>query len=108
MGRPTEDVLDRILSRIEVGEDNDCWNWKGVCNPHGYPIMQIGSRAKRKTCKVHRVLYQELVGKLDKDELVLHNCDNKKCLNPRHLESGNYQKNNQDAWNRGLKRRNYK
>ena len=64
---------------------------------YGYFRVLIGEskdRGQRKHFLKHRVAYWEKYGEYP--ELIRHKCNNKKCYNPDHLESGSYRDNQLD------------
>ena|SRR5882724_11110236 len=60
--------------------DTECWQCLRP-NGSGYAIKFIG----RKGYTLHREIWQELYGKLDRKMDLHHICGNKKCYNPNHL-----------------------
>lgn len=77
-----------------------CWN----CTSHKklrldqkYP----GIKAYGSIMNLHRYLYEELFGFLDKNIVVRHKCDNTFCINPEHWVSGTQKDNMQDCYDRG-------
>jgi len=48
----------------------------------------------------HRVAYVLHYGAIDDSLLILHACDNKWCINPKHMRQGTQQENIDDAVNR--------
>jgi hypothetical protein len=51
--------------------------------------------------KAHRKSYEEAYGPVPKGLLVLHHCDRKICIEPRHLYAGTYKQNMGDCIRRG-------
>lgn len=81
-----------------IEDENGCFN----CISHtqradGY--VQI--RRYGKTTRLHRYIYEEMFGFIEGGLLVRHKCDNRKCINPEHLELGTYKDNNRDQVKRG-------
>ena len=71
-----------IWARIGFGHSDDCWPWLGFIKPNGYGSLNY----KGKTKQAHRAVYECFIGSID-DELVIdHICQNKKCVNPNHLQ----------------------
>ena len=79
----------------------DCIIWEGALTPDGYP-----RRAYRGSTNVrwHRVVCATSLG-LDiediKGKVVMHVCDNPKCVNPKHLKLGNAKDNMLDRDQKG-------
>ena len=79
--------------RIDVLEGNkykDCWRYKGHINKTtGYASVQIGG----KNYRVHRLIYELVIGKISKDKVLDHLCRVKDCINPFHLEAVSQREN---------------
>jgi len=95
-------IKDRLL-RKSTSTPNGCLEWTGAIKSNGYGNMPIGSTkdGSRRTVAVHRAAYEEWNGPIG-DNWVLHSCDNKKCINPKHLYLGDRKQNIKDAIDRGL------
>lgn len=80
---PTPELLTaRFWRRIQALE-NGCWEWTGTRNEKGYGLVQIrGGRNRR----VHRVIYELLIGPIPTPLIPDHVCTNPWCANPLHLE----------------------
>lgn len=76
---------DRYLIDAATG----CWNWTGAVNQDGYAQETIRSSRTRSglsSVKVHRRIYEELVGPIAEGLVIDHKCRNARCVNPEHLE----------------------
>lgn len=92
------------LISLTLKEQNGCWLWTGDKRPNGYGVaIHCGKRIS-----VHRLMFM-LWNNLDSlgDGLVLHRCDVRLCINPRHLYLGSYVDNNRDTVKRGRYRNQY-
>lgn len=90
-----EDMKARFLERVE--KTPTCWNWTGYLNPNGYGDLKV-----KDLRGAHRVSYALFVGKIPNGLIVMHSCDNKKCVNPAHLSVGTHSQNVSDGYARGL------
>ena len=93
-------VLLRFLDRICIGDADQCWEWTGAKTVRGgYGCFRLGT----KTVTAHRWFFQRWHGvSLERNQLVLHSCDNPPCCNPHHLSMGDHQRNAVEASERGL------
>lgn len=75
--------------------DKECWDWIGVKNDNGYPILRIGGR-KGLQARVSRLTYFITYGCFNEDLFICHKCENPGCVNPSHLFTGTCKDNTQD------------
>ncbi|MGB3205459.1 MAG: HNH endonuclease [Crinalium sp.] len=58
--------------------------------------------SKTKTAYLaHRISYEFFNGRIPNGLIVMHSCDNPKCINPDHLSIGTISDNNQDKTRKG-------
>jgi len=84
-----------VLSDYNIS-NSGCWEWAGVINVDGYGMACY----KGKVIRAHRLSFQHFKGEIKNELLVLHKCDNRKCINPDHLYAGTNQDNSNDMVNR--------
>ncbi|MFW6176500.1 MAG: HNH endonuclease [Thermoplasmatota archaeon] len=51
--------------------------------------------------QVARHIYEVCLGNIEKGKVLRHKCDNPRCCNPAHLETGTIKENQQDMKRRG-------
>lgn len=73
----------RLIEILEKGIycDNGCFEWAGAFDRYGYGVTNFSQNGKRRTWKVHRLIYYLLKSDFDKGKCILHMCDNRKCFN---------------------------
>lgn len=96
MARPRGDYKERFLKLI-VKMDSECHEWRGQVKRDGYGRFCY----EAKTIQAHRAAYLLFSGPIPDGLLVLHHCDNRKCVNPEHLYLGTHQDNAMDMVRRG-------
>lgn len=91
--RPIE---DRFWEKVKVSGTDDCWEWQGTPDRHGYGRINTSS-PNVKSIFAHRLSYQIANGEIPDGMVIMHACDNPSCVNPRHLSAGSQSDNLQDA-----------
>lgn len=72
----------RLWSRIKPSADG-CWEWTGdTKSQHGYGLVFW----KGHNTRVHRVVYELLIGSIPDGLTIDHLCRVRHCVNPTHLE----------------------
>jgi hypothetical protein len=67
---------------IEVDMEG-CWGWTRGLNGQGYGMVRTEGRIKR---RAHRVMWERYKGKISPGLVLHHKCQNRRCVNPDHLE----------------------
>lgn len=99
----SEHFNERFWSKVEIGENDECWEWSAAQHEFGYGAFRVGSKAKKTACnaKSHRIAWMLFNGPIPKNRHVLHHCDNPPCCNPSHLFLGNDLVNQIDRTRKG-------
>lgn len=75
-----------------------CWLWSAGLDRKGYGVFKpTGSRLHK---RAHRISYEMHIGEIPAGLFILHKCDVRRCVNPKHLYAGTQKQNIQDALRR--------
>ena len=92
-------LASRFHSKYKKGRVGECWEWQGSLSPNGYGRIAIGRN--KSPVYAHRIAYVLAYGDIPIGVQVCHTCDNRKCVNPRHLWLGSQQDNLEDMRSKG-------
>ncbi len=88
-------ILQKILKNCTINSNN-CFNYN-LSLASEYPMITVD----RKRYKVHRLVYMLCNNcELTATQLICHQCDNKRCCNPKHLLLGDFISNRQETLQR--------
>lgn len=73
-------VIKRFLDKIIVSK-NGCWEWDAAKNNIGYGVFFF-----KKLLLAHRFSFEYFYGYTSVGLVVDHKCNNRKCVNPSHLQ----------------------
>lgn len=80
-------LKQRLWSRVLILGTDECWEWQGFKDKHGYGTISSGGKYGPHVL-VHRVAFELHCGPIPNELGVLHKCDNPPCCNPNHLFLG--------------------
>jgi len=83
---------------VTKGDPNECWEWQGYINDSGYGQFRCGNGA---LLRAHRISYEIHKGAIPDGLIILHKCDNPRCVNPDHLSVGTHADNIHDMDQKG-------
>lgn len=95
-GRKPIDPIERFKSKYIIDENTGCWNWVAALSNNGYGIFWF----EDKNVYAHRYSFETFKNEITKDKVIMHLCDNPKCVNFNHLKLGTQADNIKDCVNK--------
>lgn len=88
---------EALPGKWKYSPETGCWEWRGALDISGYGRVWAIS----KQMQAHRASWLAYKGDIPNGSCVLHQCDNRRCINPDHLFLGTRGDNNADRSKKG-------
>jgi hypothetical protein len=93
-----DNLAERFWEKVEVRGPDECWEWTAGLNENGYGRFRVNATTE---AFAHRMSYVLHYGDDPGELMVMHSCDNPRCVNPAHLSLGTNEDNMRDAVAKG-------
>ncbi len=80
---PSVSASDRFWAKVTGAAADACWEWNAYVMPNGYGQFGV---APGRVVLAHRWAYESLRSTIPPGLDIDHLCENRRCVNPWHLE----------------------
>jgi len=87
--------MKRFFEKLTPGPG--CWEWQAGYRSSGYGGFHTGGKERL----AHRVMWEMAFGDIPEGMVIMHSCDNRRCVNPEHLSLGSHAENMKDMVDKG-------
>lgn len=89
LDRLTPEQVESLHRRLwpKIDASGDCWEWTRAVDKGGYGVFgYLHTTDTTRNGRVHRIVWNILVGPIPQGLVMDHLCRNHRCCNPDHLE----------------------
>lgn len=105
----TQEDVNKIISHARLRKLREkiappdpvtrCKFWRGAVTRDGYPKMFVSHEGQQTYVLAHRFIFVFFYKKdIPEGMEIHHECENRRCLNPRHLELANRARQTEETW----------